>query len=99
MKIITNAYRNKDGIVMIETFRINFDGTKCWFLNDKLHRTNGPAMEFVSGTKFWFLNDKRHRTDGPAVEWYDNYMTKWWYLSDIRYYSKQEYYDKLKEMK
>jgi len=43
------------------------DGTKSWYLNDKLHRTDGPAVEYANGTKRWYLNDKLHRTDGPAV--------------------------------
>ena len=32
-------------------------GTKHWYLNDKLHRTDGPAVEYSDGDKFWFIND------------------------------------------
>ena len=33
-------------------------GTKRWYLNGKLHRGEGPAVEWASGTKEWFLNDE-----------------------------------------
>jgi hypothetical protein len=36
--------------------------------NGRLHRTDGPALEYADGHKEWWVNDKRHRTDGPAVE-------------------------------
>ncbi len=58
--------------------KIEQDGTKCWFLNDKLHREDGPAVEYPNGRKCWYLNDKRHREDGPAVEWPNG--EKDWYL-------------------
>ena len=31
-------------------------GTKEWYRNDKLHREDGPAIEYVDGTKEWWLN-------------------------------------------
>ena len=58
-------------------------GNKFWYLNDKLHREDGPAIEFANGEKHWFLNDERHREDGPAIEWPDG--AKYWYLNDRRY--------------
>ena len=54
-------------------------GTKAWYLNGKLHREDGPALEYSSGTKEWYLNGKRHREDGPAVEHPDG--TKYWFLN------------------
>ena len=59
---------------------LDSDGTKHWYLNGKLHREGGPAVERSDGTKRWFLNGERHREDGPAVEWSDG--EKWWYLND-----------------
>ena len=39
-------------------YKVNTNGTKRWFLNDKLHRDNGlPAIEWSDGTKSWWLND------------------------------------------
>ena len=31
-------------------------GNHYWFLNDKLHREDGPAVEFADGIKLWYLN-------------------------------------------
>ena len=59
---------------------IDSNGTKWWYLNDKLHREGGPAIEHEDGTKAWYLNGKLHREDGPAIEY--AYGTKWWYLND-----------------
>ena len=56
------------------------DGDKFWYLNGKLHREDGPAIEYANGTKSWFLNGKRHREDGPAIEYDNGY--KAWYLND-----------------
>ena len=33
-------------------------GDKYWYLNDNLHREDGPAIEFASGDKYWYLNGK-----------------------------------------
>ena len=38
--------------------KVNKDGSKYWYLNGKLHREDGPAIEYASGTKFWYLNGK-----------------------------------------
>ncbi len=53
------------------------DGTKEWFLNGKLHRTDGPAIEWHDGEKAWWLNGKLHRIDGPAIE-FPNGSKQWW---------------------
>ena len=55
-------------------------GNKYWYLNGKLHREDGPAIESANGTKSWYLNGKLHREDGPAVENSDG--TKQWYLNN-----------------
>ena len=51
----------KNGLVIQE------DGTKEWYKDDKLHREDGPAIEFPNGDKFWYINGKQHREDGPAI--------------------------------
>ena len=64
---------------MIEyTVKVFADGDKAWLLNGKLHREDGPAVEYVDGGKEWCLNGKLHRLDGPAVKRADG--TKEWYL-------------------
>ena len=55
-------------------------GDKFWWLDGKLHREDGPAVEYADGSKFWYLNDKLHREDGPAEECADG--SKIWYLND-----------------
>ena len=57
------------------------DGSKMWYLHGRLHRTDGPAIEYASGHKEWYLNGELHRTDGPAVEW-ANGTKEWWLHSE-----------------
>lgn len=33
-------------------------GTKIWYLNDQLHREDGPAIECANGTKEWYPNGR-----------------------------------------
>ena len=47
--------------------RVYESGTKKWYLNNKLHREDGPAAEYTNGSKFWYFNGELHREDGPAV--------------------------------
>jgi len=61
---------------------ISSKGHKAWYQNDKLHRTDGPAIEYAYGDKAWYQNGKLHRTDGPAVEYSDG--GKAWYLGGQR---------------
>jgi hypothetical protein len=64
---------------MIEyTVRVYYDGTKYWYLNGKIHREDGPAIEGASGYKVWYLKGELHREDGPAIEWASG--GKSWYL-------------------
>ena len=54
---------------MIEyTVNVYPNGFKCWYLNGKRHREDGPAIEWPNGDKSWYLNGKLHREDGPAIE-------------------------------
>lgn len=55
-------------------------GIKCaYYLNGKLHREDGPALELLNGTKSWFSLGQLHRKGAPAVVkpdgqrcWYEN---------------------------
>jgi len=67
---------------------INKFGTKRWYQNGKLHRENGPAIEYANGGEEWRQNGKLHRLDGPAVEWFDG--SKEWWLNDEEY-TKEEF--------
>ena len=55
-------------------------GRTEWRINGKLHREDGPAIEYSNGNKSWkswYLNGKLHREDGPTIEWADG--RKEWY--------------------
>jgi len=58
------------------------DGTKYWYIDNKLHRLDGPAIERADGSKFWYIDRKRHRLNGPAIEYADG--TKEWWIDDKR---------------
>ena len=60
--------------------KISPDGSQRWYLNDKLHREDGPAIICPDGTQRWYLNGKCHREDGPAIIYSDG--TQVWYLDD-----------------
>lgn len=54
-------------------------GTRRWYVDGKLHRADGPAVEWANGDKEWWVNDKVHRIDGPAVEYADGHQL--WYVN------------------
>ena len=43
-------------------------GNKRWLLNGKLHREDGPAIEWADGDKSWYLNDEFIVSTGPDIE-------------------------------
>ena len=46
-------------------FIVDKNGNKWWYLNGKLHRENGPAIEYADGTKVWYLNDNYYGNKEP----------------------------------
>lgn len=58
-------------------------GKIYYYQNNKLHREDGPAIEFGNGYIFWFLNGKRHCEVGPAVEYPDG--NKEWWINGIQF--------------
>ena len=40
------------------TVAVESNGSKSWWLNGKLHREDGPAVECANGDKSWWLNGK-----------------------------------------
>lgn len=53
-------------------------GEKRFYENGKLHRKDGPAIEYPNGGQEWYQYNLLHREDGPAIifgnrkEWYIN---------------------------
>lgn len=43
----------------------------------RLHREDGPAVEFSNGNREWWQNGQLHREDGPAIERLNGYKA-WW---------------------
>ena len=79
----------------MKTYEVKIDdyGNTFWYNEKgKLHRENGPAIEWSGGSKRWYINDKLHREDGPAVECASGY--KCWYLNDEKY-TEQEFNAKM----
>jgi hypothetical protein len=72
----------EDGIEYVYTE--NSFGDKIYYLNNQLHRENGPAVEYSAGDKSWYKHGKHHREDGPAKIYQDG--TKQYWLNDERYY-------------
>ena len=53
-----------------------------YIIEGKLHRIDGPAIEWDNGSNDWFINDKRHNPNGPAVENRDG-SKEWWINSKL----------------
>jgi hypothetical protein len=75
-----------------------FNGNKWWFLNDKLHREDGHAVEGGDGYKSWYINGKRHREDGPAIEGY-NGSKEWWINGELLLCKTQKQFLQLMKLK
>ena len=38
--------------------KVHDNGDRFWYVNGKLHRENGPAIEGVNGYRAWWVNGK-----------------------------------------
>ena len=56
-------------------------GTSFWYQDGKLHREDGPAIEWSDGGWEWFFEGAHHRADGPAVGRTSGLRK--WYLHDM----------------
>jgi hypothetical protein len=54
---------------------------KIWCYHGKIHREDGPAVEWAEGVKEWFRYDQLHREDGPAREFPDGHQE--WYRNGL----------------
>jgi hypothetical protein len=69
------------GIQMKNGLEIDQFGNKSYYLNGRIHRIDGPAIEYNNGAKFWYFNGELHRLDGPAIEW-ENGDKEWYYHNE-----------------
>ena len=66
--------------------KIDEYGSKIYYKDKemtKVHREDGPAIEYANGYKSWYINGNRHREDGPAIEWSDGYKS--WFINGKRH--------------
>lgn len=74
------------------------DGTKIWYVKNKIHREDGPAVEYPDGTKEWWLKNTRHRIDGPAIIFPSGF--KMWFFNGKRVRCKsQKEFDSILKLK
>jgi hypothetical protein len=76
-------------------------GTVRYFLNGKLHREDGPAIEYADGDKYWYINGELRRQcyHNGTVRYFENGQfhredgpavefadgTKFWYIEGVSY--------------
>lgn len=52
-----------------------------WYVNGKLHREDGPAIEWKDGSQGWFVEGKCHCETGPAIQNADG--KNQWFIHNI----------------
>ena len=40
------------------TVKVHTNGDRSWYQNGKLHRVDGPAIEWANGDRQWWINGK-----------------------------------------
>ena len=58
-------------------------GNNRWYLNERLHREDGPAVIYANGTQLWYIDGNMHRINGPAVIHPDD--TQEWCVNNQRH--------------
>ena len=58
IEVFMNQIKKNFGIeeLLEYTVKVYPNGSKLWWLNEELHREDGPAIEWLDGTKEWYLN-------------------------------------------
>lgn len=49
----------------------------AWYRHSKLHRLDGPAVEYINGRTDWHQDGRRHRVGEPAII-YTSGRREWW---------------------
>jgi hypothetical protein len=72
-----------DGCIIYTLGNIKYyiydDGDQIWFMDDLLHRIDGPAIICANGKQCWYINGIFHRVDGPAQIYPNGDM--FWYIN------------------
>ena len=82
------------------TIRTQFRRIEQWWIDEILHRTNGPASigYFENGKiedQGWYINGKLSRTDGPAhMRYYENGNIRLqdWFING-KHHKREEYFE------
>ncbi len=72
MKIASLKFSDKKKPSFYDVMIDDKGDVKYYNEGGRLHRLDGPALEYACGTKAWYVNGKNHRLDGPAIEWGNN---------------------------
>lgn len=72
-------------------------GTKKYFKDGKLHREDGPAIEWSTGGESWYVNGLKHRNDGPSFK-NTNDTIRHWHM-DGKVVSPQDVFEELTDEK
>lgn len=66
----------------METIKIvkEYNITRYFDSENKLHRLDGPAVENTNGNYEYWFHGERHRLDGPAIK---NYEREEWYKDNF----------------
>jgi hypothetical protein len=57
-----------NGVILKNPMVTTINSEKTTYeVGGKLHRTDGPAIEYANGRKEYYFEGKLHLTDGPAV--------------------------------
>ena len=77
---MTHLFNGRISRIEVAQVIIDVDGSRYWYIDGELHRTDGPAIIRSDGYQFWYQNGRLHRADGPAVIGPDG--SEGWYLDD-----------------
>ena len=58
---------------------LEFTNRREWYKNGKLHRINGPAVEYKNGCKKWYRNGILYKECGPDIVY--NRIKKKWFIN------------------
>ena len=82
---MVNYYCDFEGIEAFTGVVKDIYGNTAYYVDGKIHRDSGPALERDNGNKLWWFNGRLHRKDGPAIE-YANGTKEWWFNDECHGY-------------